>query len=243
MDSTTAGHLLELNSRFYEDFGDSFSETRGRLQPGVLRILSSLGGEEAVLDLGCGNGELARELRRLGHQGRYLGLDFSLPLLQEAQKRAAGSLTTFLHMELTQLALIGGRLPVAGEWSLVVCFAVLHHIPGERQRLDLLKTVRRWLSPEGRFVLSNWQFLNSPRLAARIQPWEAAGLSASQVDPGDFLLDWKRDGKGLRYIHHFSAGELGGLAAQAGFEVIDSFLSDGAGGNLGLYQTWKPRMD
>jgi len=44
-----------------------------------------LKGEESILELGCGNGELARELATRGHRGPYLGLDFSLPLLREAE--------------------------------------------------------------------------------------------------------------------------------------------------------------
>lgn len=243
MDSTAAGHLLELNNRFYEQFGGSFSAARERLQPGVLRILSSLGGEEQVLDLGCGNGELACELARRQHRGRYLGLDSSLSLLREAQKRTVGLPVSFLQMDLARMTPIRGQMPAAGKWSLAACFAVLHHIPGEALRLEILNAVRGWLAPEGCLALSNWQFLNSARLVARIQPWEAAGLEASRVDPGDYLLDWKRGGKGLRYVHHFSAAELEGLAGRAGFEVVDAFLSDGAGGNLGLYQIWKPRRN
>jgi hypothetical protein len=43
----------------------------------------------------------------------------------------------------------------------------------------------------------------------------------------------------LRYAHHFSAEELGQLAAKTGFSVEESFLSDGENGRLGLYQTWR----
>ncbi len=238
MDSTTAGRLVELNRTFYEEFGESFSATRGRLQPGVLRLLSTLHGEESVLDLGCGNGELARELGRREHRGRYLGLDFSLPLLHEAQSRPPGIKADFLKVDLTRLSSIG-RLPVSGDWSFVGCFAVLHHIPGESLRLDFLRTVRGWMEPGARLALSNWQFLNSPRLRARIQPWDIVGFSDAQLDPGDALLDWKRDGAGLRYAHAFSGEELISLAAKTGFVVTDSFLSDGEGGNLGLYQIWQ----
>ncbi|HEY6072452.1 MAG TPA: class I SAM-dependent methyltransferase [Anaerolineales bacterium] len=241
MDSTTADRLVELNRTFYEKFGESFSATRGRLQPGVLRLLSSLHGEESVLDLGCGNGELARELGRREHRGRYLGLDFSLSLLHEAQSRPPWRIQAdFLRVDLTQLSSIG-RLPVSGDWSFVACFAVLHHIPGESLRLDFLRTVRGWMEPGARLALSNWQFLNSSRLRARIQPWAKVGFTESQLDPGDALLDWKRDGAGLRYAHAFSGEELIALAAKTGFVVTDSFLSDGEGGNLGLYQTWQAR--
>src|SRR5512147_815905 len=85
MDSRTAARLIEINRDFYTRFGDSFSATRHRLQPGVRRALESLKGDESILDLGCGNGELARELAKRGQRGPYLGLDFSRPLLREAE--------------------------------------------------------------------------------------------------------------------------------------------------------------
>ncbi len=63
------------------------------------------------------------------------------------------------------------------------------------------------------------------------------------MDPGDYLLDWRRGGEGLRYVHHFSPEELAELAAETGFRVLETFWSDGEGGNLGLYQVWEPRKD
>jgi 2-polyprenyl-3-methyl-5-hydroxy-6-metoxy-1,4-benzoquinol methylase len=120
-------------------------------------------------------------------------------------------------------------------------FATLHHIPNNEIRLDILKTVKKLLKPNGKFILSNWQFLNSEKLKARIQPWDKVGINQSEVDDGDYLLDWRSGGEdGLRYAHHFSAEELLRLAEQAGMRVTDSFSSDGNGGNLGLYQIWSP---
>jgi (p)ppGpp synthase/HD superfamily hydrolase len=106
-------------------------------------------------------------------------------------------------------------------------------------RLGLLKVVRRLLSADGSFIHSNWQFLNSEKLRARVQPWEAASLSESDVDAGDYLLDWRSGGKGLRYVHHFDENELDKLARASGFRVADTFYSDGDLGNLGLYQIWR----
>ncbi len=239
MDSATASRLVALNREFYDQFGASFSATRERSQPGVLRILRTLRGDEAILDLGCGNGELARELARRSHRGPYLGLDFSLPLLRAAESQPEGFSATFRVVDLTQLSVISDQLSVTEHWSLIIAFAVLHHIPGEELRLNLLNTVSALLPDDGRFILSNWQFLNSPRLKARIQPWDRIGLKDSDVDAGDYLLDWRRDGRGLRYVHHFSVEELSGLAGQVGLRVSESFESDGDGGKLGLYQVWR----
>ncbi|MEW5828935.1 MAG: class I SAM-dependent methyltransferase [Chloroflexota bacterium] len=235
-----AHRLTALNHQFYTDFGDQFSATRGRLQPGVRRVLESLNGDEAILDLGCGNGGLARALAQAGHRAPYLGLDFSLPLLAEVESMPGGFPARFLEADLTQLGAISGQLSAIGRWSLVTAFAVLHHLPGNALRLDLLKTVHGLLAPGGRFVHSNWQFLNSERLRRRIQPWSEVGLGEADVDPGDTLLDWRSGGRGLRYVHHFSEAELSELAAASGFRVLDTFYSDGREGDLALYQTWQP---
>jgi SAM-dependent methyltransferase len=251
MNPTTTSKLIALNREFYNRFGESFSATRQRLQPGVRRVLESFNGDENILDLGCGNGEFARALAKRGHRGSYLGLDFSLPLLREAESQPGGFTAKFMEVDLTrlsetsdplsgtsQLSVIGGRLLVEDGWPVITAFAVLHHIPSDALRLDILKTIRKLLSKDGRFILSNWQFLNSEKLKARIKPWETAAIPRSEVDAGDYLLDWRSGGEGLRYAHHFTVEELSALANQAGFRLIDSFLSDGKGGKVGLYQTW-----
>ncbi len=75
MDPNTAARLIEINREFYTRFGDSFSATRHRIQPGVRRVLNMLNGDESILDLGCGNGELgartveARSSRLVSRRG------------------------------------------------------------------------------------------------------------------------------------------------------------------------------
>ena len=249
MDSATARQLVELNRQFYADFGKNFSATRQRIQPGVRKILSGLEGTERILDLGCGNGELARTLAQTGFHGTYLGLDFSLPLLTDAESQPEGFLAAFHIADLTaehwedvirnKKEGDPGDSPLfTSPFSLITAFAVLHHIPSLAMRRSILQKVRGLLEPDGKFIHSNWQFLNSEKLKARIQPWSAANLSAAEVDEGDYLLDWRGGGAGLRYVHHFSAQELSQLAAETGFRVAEMFFSDGAEKNLGLYQVW-----
>lgn len=234
MNSSTARKLIEINREFYTRFGAEFSSTRQRIQPGVRRILDSLRGDEAILDIGCGNGELARELTRRGFRGSYLGVDFSPPLLS-----AASNVHSF------PVKYMQGDLSSA-EWSAgfetfdcVFAFAVLHHIPSDEMRLSILRTVKSLLKEDGKFILSNWQFLNSEKLRARIQPWDVVNIREGDVDEGDYLLDWRSGGNGLRYAHHFSGEELSAIAEQIEVRVSASFLSDGKSGDLGLYQIWE----
>jgi SAM-dependent methyltransferase len=247
MNPGTAACLIEINREFYTRFGDSFSVTRHRLQPGVRRVLETLQGNESILDLGCGNGELARALAKRNHRGTYLGVDFSLPLLREAGTQPEDFSATFVQVDLTELSAFSDRLlaisdqRLAGQgWSVITAFAVLHHIPSTELRLDLLRASRRLIRDDGVFIHSNWQFLNSEKLKARIQPWEAANLSGAEMDAGDYLLDWRSGGKGLRYVHHFDEQELAELASASGFRVADTYYSDGEGDRLGLYQVWRP---
>src|SRR5512146_1469291 len=91
MDTSTAVFLLDLNRRFYTEFGESFAATRRRTQPGVQRVLSGLPDlpGETWLDLGCGSGSLAVEWLRRGRQSAYLGIDFSSTLIDEADRAVA----------------------------------------------------------------------------------------------------------------------------------------------------------
>ena len=66
------------------------------------------------------------------------------------------------------------------------------------------------------------------------------GLAETQLEPGDYLLDWRRGGYSFRYAHHFSQSELAGLAEESGFQISEAFFSDGQGGNLAIYETWEP---
>ena len=239
MNTITVQRLLDLNRTFYTDFGANFSATRGRIQPGVRRILDSLDGSEMILDLGCGNGELARTLARDGHRGAYLGLDFSLPLLSDAEAVPAGFPAEFQEADLTKLSSISSQLSARFHEPLILSFATLHHIPSHELRSDIVKTVHDLLPPGGHFIHSNWQFLNSVKLRQRVQEWSLAGLTEADVDENDYLLDWRSGGTGLRYVHHFSEDELAALARSSGFQIVEIFYSDGKEGNLAVYQTWR----
>jgi SAM-dependent methyltransferase len=246
VDEARAAQLLEINRRFYLEHGQDFVETRKRVQPGVRRVLQSLRAEDSILDLGCGSGALARTLSQNGHRGCYLGLDFSPAALESARLGHYEFPARFLEVDLAHPERLQFHVrsrsegEMAESWAVVAAFAVLHHIPGKRLRLDLLRLVQSWLRADGRFMLSNWQFSASGRMQSRIMPWSAVGMNDTDLDEGDHLIDWRRGGTGLRYVHEFGEGELAGLATESGFSVAESFLSDGADRRSGLYQTWKP---
>lgn len=238
MEPEIAQEIVNLNHQFYQSFATDFSETRGRLQQGVVKVLERIPTHASLVDLGCGNGNVSLQLAENGFQGSYLGLDFSLELLdQAARDQPADFIVHFLELDLTSPSW-EEVLPPA-RFDVICCFATLHHIPSQELRARLCRNMRLYLADQGLVYLSVWQFLRSEKLKERILPWDTIGLQESQVDEGDYLLDWRRGGRGIRYVHLYRDEELRQLAESSGFRVIDSFDSDGEGGNLGLYQVWE----
>ncbi len=247
VNSATAERLLDLNRRFYSERAVDFSATRLRLQPGVNRLLDRLRGEETVLDLGCGNGELARSLSRRGHRGSYLGLDSSQSLLAQAGASSFSFPVRFASADLSgsdwdhavRQEAPEGSSSSGPPFDVILCFAVLHHLPGASLRSSVLHKVHDLLASDGICMLSNWRFTGNPRMSLRIQPWSAVGLRDDDVDIHDHLLDWRRGGHALRYVHEFDETALTALARATGFEVTETFCSDGADRKSSIYQTWR----
>ena len=248
MQEEIADRLIGINREFYQSFAAVFSETRGRLQPGVRQILEGLSLKETILDLGCGNGELAADLDRRHFTGTYVGVDFSEELLGFAREKVGTQHFHFIEADLTKTGVGPGFLDLhqdlkANAVNRVFAFAVLHHIPTTTRRVGLLKQVHQLLSLNGRLEVSNWNFMSSDRIASRVVSWGEIGLRPEDVDHGDYLIDWRREGYGLRYVHLYSEMELTELASRGGFSVRRTFYSDGEGGKLGLYQTWEKGLE
>jgi tRNA (uracil-5-)-methyltransferase TRM9 len=238
MEAQVRDQLITLNRTFYQTFAQQFSATRQRLQPGVLRVLDLISSQQAVLDLGCGNGHLVSELKTRGHQGHYIGLDSNPEFLDIAREKLSGKNSVSFHKKDLTTTSWDKDLP-GKQFDVILAFAVLHHIPSAELRQQLVNKIKLVSTPGGRFIHSEWQLLNSPRLRERIQPWEVVGLESNQVEVGDYLIDWRQGGQGLRYVHVFSDKELDALAQNSGFRIIETYESDGEGGKLGLYQIWK----
>jgi len=233
--------LLKINRTFYDQFAPSFSATRGRVQPGVRKLIGNISAESSILDVGCGNGSLARALAEGGFSGRYLGVDMSEGLLASAEslldEGTQGSFN-FKAVDLSDPDWPKAIPHATFDW--LVSFAVLHHLPGESLRHQIVSAFTNMVNPNSRVAVSVWQWQNSPRLRKRVLPWSTVGLSSDQVGGGDVLLDWRAgDTPGLRYVHTFEEADLAALAESAGFRVIQTFYSDGKSGDLALYQVWQ----
>ena len=242
MKKATRIKLLKINQAFYDRYAQSFSATRQQVQPGVRKILEAIPPDARIVDLGCGNGTLARALVEKGFTGQYLGVDMSEGLLESARSLTGEPPLGTYQFQAVNLASLNWSEEIHqlnNHW--IVCFAVLHHLPGHDLRLQIVKSMRNFLALDGQIAVSVWQWQKSPRLRKRVLPWSAISLQKAHLDPGDVLLDWRAtDEPGLRYVHTFDEESLGKLAEMGGFKVSDIFYSDGKKSNLALYQVWQP---
>jgi 2-polyprenyl-6-hydroxyphenyl methylase/3-demethylubiquinone-9 3-methyltransferase len=118
------------------------SEVHGFILP-VLRRWLGEAKDESVLDLGCGNGALARELARLGW--RVAGLDSSASGIRLARETAPE-----FQFERADLATPLG----AGWWGrfdAVLAIEVIEHLLLPRQ---LFARAREAMKPHGRLIVS-----------------------------------------------------------------------------------------
>ena len=235
MSASVVERLWQINRRFYATLAEPFAASRSAPQAGWQRLLPFLPSTGNVLDIGCGNGRLAHFLHSARAGLRYTGVDGSAGLLANARS-AAGAADIPAAFVLADLADAAwpAELPQSA-FEVIALLAVLHHVPGRIGRAALWRQAAALLAPGGVLLISVWQFLNEDRLRRKVMPWDAAGLQANQVEPGDYLLSWQRGGTGLRYCHWVDEPELAELAAATGLAVQSLFYADGRSGRLNLF--------
>lgn len=242
MDKAIVERLLSLNQQFYTAFARHFSASRPLTDPALTSILPYLPPRARVLDVGCGNGRLAHLLDRERPGASYVGIDGVPALIATARADAEALTNVPAAFHVADIARLGwgGVLAARGDegvgrFDCVVCLAVLHHLPGFGLRLQVMREMAALLGAGGRLIVSTWQFLDSERQRRKIVAWAEAGIEEWMLEPGDYLLDWKRGGRGLRYCHLVDEDKLARLAAGSGLRVCETFRAGGREGNLSLF--------
>ena len=177
--------------KYAADF--SFVPRYGR---GVIELIEAEPGA-TVLDLGCGNGALTRELREKGYA--VTGLDASESLL--ALARAQDPATEYVPGDATAFAL---PAPV----DVVFSNAVFHWIRREQQA-DMLRCVHRALRENGQFV------------------FEFGGRGNNRAIHSALQAVFAEHGYGYELPFYFPGlGEYAALVEEVGFRVVYAVLFD-----------------
>lgn len=152
--------------------------------------LAHLSPGEAVLDVGCGTGDLARAAyKRVGPTGLTAGIDASPQMIAHARQKATrAGMTIDFRVEPVEALSFADRT-----FDVVVSSLVFHHLPDALKERGLAE-IRRVLKPGGRLLIVD--FLR-PRHGLSIHSHVHAhagpqNLPALLHKAGFLEVDWKR---------------------------------------------------
>ena len=222
----TEKELLTIVKNNYEEIAEHFSETRKKyIWPELKEIASKVKEGQTILDLGCGNGRLIEAFNK---KINYFGIDQSEALIKLAKKRYPDySFITGNALTLNKINFKGKGFPQ--KFDYIFSIAVLQHIPGKQKRIELIKSLKNNLKPEGKIVFSNWNMWEIPKYKKLIyKTFLLKLIGKNSLDFGDVIFDWKDSSGNItsrRYYHAFTKKELKKIFKKAGFK-IDKIYKD-----------------
>jgi tRNA (uracil-5-)-methyltransferase TRM9 len=243
MNVETVGALNRITRRFYDASALGFAVTHEAPRPGWERVLNALAIRDApelsVLDIGCGNGRLARFIQRHAQRPfRYLGVDASPALVNFARAETGGiagaacAVLDFVEHPLETL--IADRT-----FTLIVAFGVLHHIPAHRGRREFLEQLCCRVAPGGALACSIWRAQCPEQGGQQALSWEEYNRGAgepvelAQLERGDNLV--ARRSSVARYCHFVDDDETARLFDALPLAPLATFTADGPSGTLNSY--------
>ena len=230
MKRSTIQWLNQINRDFYRVTAGEFAATRQVAWSGWRRMLDHIELPiRSVLDLGCGNGRFALFLAERQKQDfAYYGVDNNAVLLAIARAQFADKPS--IQAELIEHDVILEGAPRLRA-ELVVLFGLIHHVPGLEQRRKLLAAAAECVLPGGHLVFAAWRFYEQERFRQRVVAWS----DDIEVETHDYLLDWRRGERALRYCHYIDDDEHARLVEATDLTVVADFRADGAEGDLNRY--------
>jgi SAM-dependent methyltransferase len=191
-------------------------------RPLILQELSPLGGKH-VLDLGCGEGYVARLVAQAGAQSVF-GIDISSEMVGRARQAAASAAPCQMTFE------IGNATSFQDfprqQFDRVIAVFMVSYL-SRAEMTAVFRTVRSRLAPGGRFIFTA-PHPCLPYIRALEKPvyFDSKGRDYfAGVDESYEGYIWRRDGKAVpvSYMHKTFADYFNGLAA-AGFQTLPKII-------------------
>ncbi|TWU27261.1 class I SAM-dependent methyltransferase [Bythopirellula polymerisocia] len=162
-------------------------------QEGEATLISEVAPDSnRILDLGSGNGHLLNLLLAHCANAHGVGLDFSPPMLLEANNRFAGNSRVILTEHN-----LDEPLPELGMFDVVVSSFAIHHCEDERKR-TLYQEIWNLLESAG--VFCNLEHVASPTTRVHHRFLRELDTLPSEEDPSNKLLDVECQLQWLREI-------------------------------------------
>jgi len=236
MSFLTPTQATDFLPKAYDSFAKDFSSTRHYQWKEFDQLSAGTKGGEGsenkyILDLGCGNGRLNKFLRdensqNLQFKGQYIGFDISKELLREAEKN---NISHEKNVNFIEAGFLNFQeyLPKEAKNNVSQIWAVasFHHLSKIAERKKTLQNIYETLEENGEFVFTVWNLWEQKKY----EPQKKEAFWRSVYNPfwnkRDFIIPFGKN-KVKRYYYSFDITELHSLLEEAGFTIVDSFLSD-----------------
>ena len=129
------------------------------------RLLAANTRAESILEVGCGDGQMAERLLARFAAATYVGIDVA----PEVGRLYRGDPARATFMSIDSRSFLGAT---SDRYDLVLLVDVLHHVP-KPARVDILEDVRELTAPGGHYVLKDWV---RSRSAVHLAAWASDRL-------------------------------------------------------------------
>lgn len=221
LNNLTEKSLRQSVIESYDIIAKDWDVTRQNNWPEFNLLKGKIPDGSKVLDLGCGNGRLYSFLKD-NFKVDYTGIDNSRELIKIARQNNPAA-----KFEVGDAL----NLPFAGQsFDFVISLAVLHHLPGRKNRLKFLSEVYRVLAPNGKAFITVWN-LYQPNYKKYLTDHIWLKLWHHLKAPFNPLFGLKDafipfgQEKVLRYVHAFTPSEIRSLSERSSFKIEEEIFS------------------
>jgi len=230
--------INEINKSFYIRVADHFNITRQYSWRGWEKLFKYFEKTsfypESFLDLGCGNGRFIESIKtNTSVNFKYLGIDSNKYLIKQANTKYKNENISFIQGDILE----NPPIPSAKQYDLITLFGVMHHIPSQEMRIEILKNLQPYLSVNGKIAFTVWNFKKLKLFEKRLKKTEieVLGINIKKLEKQDYFLRWSDSLEAVRFCHNHTKSEVKKTARSAGYKIDISFDADGADGKTNTY--------
>ena len=119
---------------------------QGKYELKILRSMSSMKNAQMALEIGCGNGNGTKLIKKYFCPVKIIGIDLDERMIKIAKQRNKDTSVTFKVMDASKLDFPDKY------FDAIFDFRIIHHIPNWK---DTLKEIKRVLKPKGELILED----------------------------------------------------------------------------------------
>lgn len=201
VNQTDAKKIIESVRNAYNKVATPFVASRARDWDEFDTLAPYINQNTKLLDAGCAHGRLVPTfLKQNLKKENYTGIDISENLILKAKELFSG-----MRFDIGDIC----NLPYQNDmFDVVVSSAVLHHIPSQELRFQMIQELIRVTKPGGKVILFVWNAFHFPHLWKPISvSYIKAFFTFGAHEAGDMYLPFF--GKDTeRYVHAFTKKSL-----------------------------------